>query len=91
MKKINLLPYVACFGLGFFTCWIWPENETEYSISHNKISYYGKFERPLHFQNDKIIVGTLEQRIDDLLDEPPGEVKRLAEKLINQELKYGNN
>lgn len=92
MKQTNLVPYILTFASGLLVAQFIPSCSTksnDFEITNNTISYQGMYHRPIRVQNEKIIVGTLEDRMRDIMDEPPGAVKRTAEILINRELQNG--
>jgi len=78
MNEKNKVPYLLAgllggLGIGYI-CW-----HQDFQVKNSTISYKGKSERPIMIENNKIKVGDLTQRVEDLLDESPARIRAAIE------------
>lgn len=66
-------------GIGYIT---WHQ---DFSVNKGIISYKGEYSRPIVVENEKIKVGDIVQRVNDLLDEPPARIKASIEYNLEHE------
>jgi hypothetical protein len=85
MGKIKTL---ALIGIGFTAGYLtkdYQKNTAEYfDIRADNISYQGHMQRPIQIQRNAIVVGTLKQRLEDLLYENPYLIKQTVEELYGE-------
>ena len=86
-QKNKLLPYavIATMGIGLGYMMGKSNSANQYEINSGMISYHGLYERPITIESEKIIVGSIKERISDLLLESPGRVKSVTEELLYEQ------
>jgi len=82
--KPYVLGYITCFAAGMMlnSCM----NSTKYTIKDDMIHYKKATPRSIKVIDDRIVVGTLEQRMVDIVFEDPYTVRRISEQIINAEI-----
>jgi hypothetical protein len=85
MGKIKTLAMLTVGFIGGYVTKDYQKNTAEYfNIQANKISYQNTMHRPISVQRNAIVVGTLKERLEDLLYENPYLIKRTVEEIYGE-------
>ncbi len=82
-QRNKILSYVAVGTLSFISGCMFQSQGEDVTIRNGMIEYKN-LSRPISIQSDRIIVGTVKERLEDLLLESPGVIKKTTEDILEK-------